>query len=150
MIDKLKGEIIRFLRQHDMAYLSLSSPDGPWAAMVHYLNDGLTLYLNEMSADDLVFFIEHNPAVVLTVAKTEFEGTGAPPGDSVQIFGQAQILTPDELKSRPAQIQAAIDEKNRQLPGVFVAIEIIPLRIYRVVRKNGSYRREALDIEQSP
>lgn len=145
MIDKLRQEITEFLNRHQTGHLALTGLNGPWAAVVRFISAGLFLYLLEPSASDLVFFIENDSHLVLTVDEPE---TTLAEGhrQSVQLFGAARILAPDELDQEPAEVQTAYASKNRQAPGVYVAIKIEPRRIYRVIHNNGVAHRDTIDI----
>ena len=146
MIDKLRQEITEFLQQHQVGHLALSAPDGPWASVVRFMSAGLTLYLIEPRASDLVFYVENDPHIVLTI-----DEPGADPEDrpqkSIQLFGSARILAPHELPPGLAEIQAAWRLKNQQSPGVYVMIELKPKRIYRLVHHNQAIHQDTIDIE---
>lgn len=142
MIDKLRQEITEFLDQYQTGHLALTGLDGPWAAVVRFISAGLTLYLIEPSASDLVFFVENDPHLALTVD----EPAGGH-SQHVQVFGAARILAPQELDQGPAEVQAVYASKNRQAPGVYVVIEVKPTRIYRVSHDEGTTYRDTIDIE---
>jgi nitroimidazol reductase NimA-like FMN-containing flavoprotein (pyridoxamine 5'-phosphate oxidase superfamily) len=146
MIDKLKQETAEFLQQHQTGHLALTGLEGPWAAVVRFISAGLTLYLLEPSASDLVFFIENDSHLVLTVDEPEAIPTGGH-RRSVQLFGTARILAPPELNREPAEIQTAYASKNRQAPGVYVVIKIDPKRIYRIIHDNGATHRDTIDVD---
>lgn len=144
MIDKLSQEITEFLNQHQTGHLALTGLDGPWAAVVRFISVGLTLYLIEPRASDLVFFIENDPHLVLTVEATDLE---AERRRSLQFFGATRLLALHELGWSPDEVRRAYALKDRQAPGVYVVIEVKPTRIYRVTHDNEVTRRDTLDIE---
>lgn len=146
MIDKLRQEITEFLDQYQTGHLALTGLDGPWAAVVRFISAGLTLYLIEPKASDLVFFVEKDPHLALTVEEPEVTPEGGH-HQSVQLFGTARILAPHELDQEPAEVQAAYTSKNRQAPGIYVMIKIDPKRIYRIIQDNGATHRDTIDIE---
>ncbi len=148
MIDKLKSDIIQFLEQHETGHLALSSPSGPWACVVRVMSVDLTLYLIEPMASDLVFYLESDPQVVLTIDDPSAEAEGGQ-RQSVQVFGCARVLQPQDLNESPDCVQVAYSSENRQAPGVYVVIEVKPWRIYRVVQDEGGARRDTLDIDIS-
>ena len=148
MIDKLKRDIIQFLEQHETGHLALSSPSGPWACVVRVISVDLTLYLIEPMASDLVFYVENDPQVVLTIDDPGPEAEGGR-RQSVQVFGSARVLQPQHLDESPDCVQVAYSSENRQAPGVYVVIEVKPWRIYRVVQDEGGARRDTLDIDIS-
>lgn len=67
MIDKLRQELTEFLNQHRTGHLALTGLEGPWAPVVCFISADLSLYLIEPRASDLVFFIENDSHLVLTV-----------------------------------------------------------------------------------
>ncbi len=143
MLDKPKGEIIRFLQQHKVAHLALSGLDGPWASIVRFMSVGLTLYLIEPRASDLVFYIENDPHVALTVG----EPTADHPGENVQMFGLARVLPPHDLRGVPDSVRIAYLSKEREAPGVYVAIEVKPRQVHRVTYSKGAIRRDTIDVD---
>ncbi len=108
----------------------------------------LTLYLIEPMASDLVFYLESDPQVVLTIDDPSAEAEGGQ-RQSVQVFGCARVLQPQDLNESPDCVQVAYSSENRQAPGVYVVIEVKPWRIYRVVQDEGGARRDTLDIDIS-
>lgn len=145
MIDKLSQDH-ELLKQRQIGHQALTGLDGPWAAVVRFISAGLTLYLIEPRASDLVFFIENDSRPVLTVDEpiaTLEEGHR----QSVQLFGTARILALHELDQEPVEVQTAYASKNRQTPGVYVVIEVKPTRIYQITYNNGVTQRDTLDIE---
>lgn len=148
MIDKLKQDIVQFLEQHETGHLALSSPSGPWACVVHVMSVDLTLYLIEPMASDLVFYVENDSQVVLTIDDPGAEAEGSQ-RQSVQVFGCARVLAPQELDERPDCVRAIYSPKNRQAPGVYVVIEVKPWRIYRILNDKGGARRDTIDLDLS-
>jgi len=146
MIDKLSQEITEFLNQYQTGHLALTGLDGPWAAVVRFISAGLTLYLIEPRASDLVFFIENDSHLALTVEEPAATLVGGH-RQSVQLFGAARILAPHELDQEPAEVQTAYASKNRQAPGVYVVIKIDPKRIYRIIHDNGATHRDTIDVD---
>ncbi len=148
MIDKLKSDIIQFLEQHETGHLALSSPSGPWACVVRVMSVDLTLYLIEPMASDLVFYVENDSQVVLTIDDPGAEAEGGQ-RQSVQVFGSARVLAPQELDERPDCVRVAYSSENRQAPGVYVVIEVKPWRIYRIRHNKAGARRDTIDIDIS-
>lgn len=145
MIDKPKGEIIQFLQQHRVAHLALSGPDGPWATVVRFINVDLTLYLIEPRAGDLDYFIENDPKVVLTVSEPRAD----PEGDqqeSVQLFGIARVLAAHEIRETPDEVQRIYALMDRQVPGVYMVIEVKPRQIQSVTYSKGAIHRNTIDV----
>lgn len=145
MIDKLKQDVIRFLQQRRMGQLALSSPDGPWASVVRFINTGLTLYLIEPRACDLVYLVENDPRTVLTVSNVEANQVGVLQ-KSVQIFGTARILTAHELSTEADEVQTAYSLKNRRAPDAYVVVMVEPRRIHRLIHDNDTLQRDTLDL----
>jgi nitroimidazol reductase NimA-like FMN-containing flavoprotein (pyridoxamine 5'-phosphate oxidase superfamily) len=143
VIDKSKGEIARFLQQHKVAHLALSGLDGPWASVVHFMNAGLMLYLIEPRAGDLVFYVENDPHIALTVGEKTVDHTG----ENVQMFGRARVLPSSDLQGTPDGVQAAYVSKERETPGVYVVIEVKPRQIHRLMYREGAIRRETIDVD---
>lgn len=142
MVDKLRQEITEFLNRHQTGHLALTGLDGPWATVVRFISAGLTLYLIEPSASDLVFFVENDPHLALTVDEPEGGHVR-----HVQFFGAARILASQELDQGPAEVQTTYAWKNRQEPGVYVVIEVKPKRSYRVSHDRGTTYRDTIDVE---
>lgn len=44
MDDALRSEVLAYLAAHNVVTLATAGPDGPWAAAVFYVNEGLRLY----------------------------------------------------------------------------------------------------------
>jgi hypothetical protein len=146
VIDKPKGEIIRFLQQHRVAHLALSGPDGPWAVVVRFINVDLTLYLVEPRAGDLDYYIENDPKVVLTVSEPRAD----PEGDqqeSVQLFGIARVLTAHEIRDAPDEVQRVYALIDGQIPGVYTVIEVKPRQIQSVTYSKGAICRNTIDVD---
>ena len=113
---------------------------------MRFMSAGLTLYLIEPRASDLIFYVENDPHVALTVG----EPTAEPQGrerESVQLFGNAQVLAPHELRGMPDDVQRAYGLKNRQVPGVYVVIEVKPRQVYRVTHRKGVTHRHTIDVD---
>lgn len=146
MIDKLRQEIIQFLKKHPVAHLALSGPDGPWACVVQYMSAGLTMYLIERRASDLVFYVENDPQVVLTVGEPRAE-SGLDVQESGLIFGKARILTHQELREIPDEIQAAYSLRNQQTRGVYTLIEVQPTRVHLVRCHGGAIHQSTVDLD---
>jgi nitroimidazol reductase NimA-like FMN-containing flavoprotein (pyridoxamine 5'-phosphate oxidase superfamily) len=148
VIDKPKGEIIRFLQQHRVAHLAISGPDGPWAAVVRFINDDLTLYLVEPRAGDLDYYIENDSKVVLTVSRPRAD-PGEDQQESVQLFGIARVLAAHEIRETPDDVQRVYSRIDRQMPGVYAVIEVKPRQIHRVKHGNGTIHRDTVDIDMA-
>jgi nitroimidazol reductase NimA-like FMN-containing flavoprotein (pyridoxamine 5'-phosphate oxidase superfamily) len=146
MIEKLKDEIIQLLQQREVAHLALNAPDGPWASVVRFTSAGLTLYLIEPRASDLVFYIENSPHVALTITDAE-AGSAEGQLSSIQLFGSARVLAPHELHEGPDDVQTASAMKNRLAPGIYVVIEVKPNRIYCVRPSRGTIHQDTIDID---
>lgn len=116
--------------------------------MVRAMAVDLTLYLIEPMASDLVFYVENDPQVVLTTDDPGAEAEGGQ-RQSVQVFGSARVLQPQDLKESPDCVQVAYSSENRQAPGVYVVIEVKPWRIYRILHDKGRARRDSIDIDIS-
>lgn len=67
MNSQLRQQIIALLEAYRSAHLAVAGPDGPWATVIPFLGDDLTLFLVETRASDLVYYVENRPEVVLTV-----------------------------------------------------------------------------------
>ncbi|MBI3079278.1 MAG: pyridoxamine 5'-phosphate oxidase family protein [Deltaproteobacteria bacterium] len=44
MAEALRETILAYMREHNVLSLAVAGEDGPWAASLFYVNDGLTLY----------------------------------------------------------------------------------------------------------
>lgn len=146
MIDKLRQEVIQFLEAHQMVHLALSGPDSPWACVAQYMSAGLTMYLIERRASDLVFYVENDPQIVLTVCEPQAESDRSVQESSL-IFGTARILTHQELREIPDEIQAAYSLQNLRTPGVYTLIEVQPTRVHLVKRDGGTIHQNTVDVD---
>jgi hypothetical protein len=113
------------------------------------MSAGLSIYLIERRASDLVFYVENDPHVALTVGEPPAEPSGGKQ-ESILIFGTARILTPLELHETPAEIQTAHSLRNQQAPGVYVPVELHPTRVhYSITRDDGTVHQHTIDADRS-
>jgi nitroimidazol reductase NimA-like FMN-containing flavoprotein (pyridoxamine 5'-phosphate oxidase superfamily) len=131
---------------YEIGHLALSSPDGPWSCIAHYIRNDLTLYLIDMRTGDLAYLIENNPDIVFTVAESDAREKGWP-HVTVQLFGKAYELTADELSQSPNTVRAAYTEQAQRQPDVYGVIVVMPERVYLIKRNNESHLQETLDIK---
>lgn len=110
MNSQLRQQIIALLEYYQSSHLAVAGPDAPWATVVPFLSDDLTLYLVEARASDLVYYVENRPEVVLTVGET-----GA--GGHLQLFATARVLTVAELRATPPAVQDVYSHHSQQAPG---------------------------------
>lgn len=140
MNSQLRQQIIALLEAYRSAHLAVAGPDGPWATVVPFLGDDLTLFLVETRASDLVYYVENRPEVVLTVGETEA-------GGHLQLFATAQVLTAAELGATPPAVQDAYGHRSRRAPGIYAVLRVMPTRIRHYSPAGGLTQRQTLDVE---
>jgi len=151
MEDRPGGRASRYLQQHHVVSLATSSSDGPWAAAVFYVSDGLTLYFLSSPTSRHCQNIAQDPHVAGTIQEdyadwAEIKG--------VQLEGMAiNISGEDEARARRlygekyplvgmiSQAPSAIVEALARVRWY----QLVPQRVYFIDNSVGFGHRDELD-----
>jgi uncharacterized protein YhbP (UPF0306 family) len=151
MEDRPGGRASRYLQQHHVVSLATSGSDGPWAAAVFYVSDGLTLYFLSSPTSRHCQNIAQDPHVAGTIQEdyadwAEIKG--------VQLEGMAiNISGEDEARARRlygekyplvgmiSQAPSAIVEALARVRWY----QLVPQRVYFIDNSVGFGHRDELD-----
>jgi len=151
MEDGPRGRALRYLQQHHVVSLATSGSDGPWAAAVFYVSDGLTLYFLSSPTSRHCQNIAQDPHVAGTIQEdyadwAEIKG--------VQLEGMAiNISGEDEARARRlygekyplvgmiSQAPSAIVEALARVRWY----QLVPQRVYFIDNSVGFGHRDELD-----
>jgi uncharacterized protein len=151
MEDRPGGRATRYLQQHHVVSLATSGSDGPWAAAVFYVSDGLTLYFLSSPTSRHCQNIAQDPHVAGTIQEdyadwAEIKG--------VQLEGMAiNISGEDEARARRlygekyplvgmiSQAPSAIVEALARVRWY----QLVPQRVYFIDNSVGFGHRDELD-----
>jgi uncharacterized protein YhbP (UPF0306 family) len=151
MEDRPSGRALRYLQQHHVVSLATFGSDGPWAAAVFYVSDGLTLYFLSSPTSRHCQNIAQDPHVAATIQEdyadwAEIKG--------VQLEGMAiNISGEDEARARRlygekyplvgmiSQAPSAIVEALARVRWY----RLVPQRVYFIDNSAGFGHRDELD-----
>jgi hypothetical protein len=129
MLDHLRQHVIDLLHSADVATLSTHGPAGIQAQLLPCEACGLRLFLLAPATSELLYNLEHQPAVVVTAA-------------GWQLQGRAYARLPDA-----APPDLALSRSPRALGCVVVEVEGQRLQ---VGKPNGWGFSETIDIHEQP
>ena len=147
-----RGRALRYLQQHHVVSLATSGSDGPWAAAVFYVSDGLTLYFLSSPTSRHCLNIAQDPHVAATIQEdysdwAEIKG--------IQLEGVAHNISgEDEARARRlygkkyplvgmiSQAPSAIVEALARVRWY----QLVPQRVYFIDNSAGFGHRDELDL----
>ena len=151
MEDRPGGRATRYLQQHHVVSLATSGSDGPWAAAVFYVSDGLTLYFLSSPTSRHCQNIAQDPHVAGTIQEdyadwAEIKG--------VQLEGMAtNISGEDEARARRLYgekypLVGVISQAPSAIVEALARVRwyrLVPQHVYFIDNSAGFGHRDELD-----
>jgi len=151
MKDDARRRALDYLASHHVMTLATSGADGPWAAGVFYVSDGLALYFLSSPASRHGVDLAANPRVAVTIHEDYADW---PQIKGIQAEGRACALAGDEEKRARALYgdKYPLVGKLAQAPAAIVKAiakvcwyRFTPRRMYFIDNSRGFGHRDEID-----
>ena len=152
MKNRARTEVLRYLRDHNVATLATSGSVDVWAAAVFYVNDGHTLYFLSSPMSQHCLNLAQNPRVALTIQEdysdwleikgVQMEGVvseiaGAEEERARRLYGE-KFPVVGVLAQAPAAIVKALAKVRWY--------KVVPLRLYFIDNSAGLGHRDDINL----
>ena len=151
MEDGPRGRASRYLQQHHVVSLATSGSDGPWAAAVFYVSDGLTLYFLSSPTSRHCQNIAQDPHVAGTIQEdyadwAEIKGVQLE-GLAINISGEDEAWA-RRLYGEKYPLVGMISQAPSAIVEALARVrwyQLVPQRVYFIDNSVGFGHRDELD-----